>query len=1125
MAIVTINTPQGPLRVDIEGMSPSEEEMEIIRENAPAPDGEEFDYTLSDEDSDKLSGMGNAPEIEDAPTQPVPTQEVKSAQPEMGEVENVNFRFSFNRMDNDSEKIGWLTENLGPDTFKKVASDTFIIDQSKVNPEIRSKYGLADSGFVYADKPTLSWYDVADFGGSSGAALIGGIGASIAVAGTMAAAPAILAVGAVAGVAKGIDEAVEYFQGYNSQSAGEVATAIGWSAVEHGGGEGFGRGLGWLFGRIFKGKGAAYPAERVDEILAANPGMKTKKAEKFAKEEAMANVTKLTNQGARVTVGAATGKDVSNTMLAINEKIIPNTDIGKGNVKWIKEQMDDIAEGRVSTKEGKEILQNEGRAIANSITKQLDDPEKVSLITNQHLENVIKPELDILQKLYNPSTGIPSEYTHILPLTTKLFQSESSAFYKTAENVIGKEASSFNMNTIQKAVSDLRTSNVFLMSESKLFNIIEDTPSMSLEQLTQLRQALRLSASDPALVPTAFQGGIGKVINSVDETINAKFVELSQDLANGYRTVKLDNGNVFQLGFGPAESESLRQGLSLWRGANKFYTQGQDEFNNLAVNMLMKNTKNKYFTSNIDIAGNIIENINAPRLKMYLDAVTPKGKAALELSKPEATQSLQTISALVSQGKYSEANSIISKVFPEGSVPKMNDWISKLGPDDVYTKAHLEDYTKQLKELTQLSIGGASPIMFREAARNGLAKTWLEQTRLSSLQANGALDAPVFFKKFRDLGDDVRDTLFGKDASKLINSTMKDAIILGTKGDELLQNASFVTNQPLRQQLLNLKAAFKLEKELSADEVLRVIERGGPIQEPEKLIAGLVENPNSYTKLKSIVSPEELDKVGGIKDMAMKTLLSKTTPLAPKVVQTGEWGRSLLDSIAAMNSKGGLDNILGKDVVGKLEKLAKDSVFVSDESLKGLGGLIAPSKRAGVPGNVGTALSSVVTLGLVGGGLLAGVSPLITSLIVPVAGAKILRNKTILNLMTSTRLRANLYDEAIKAGANLPSRADARKANVNIWMWNNHIQPAINSVFAQVEASLIGSTSRNLSREATEININEPSSASPQRPQKAAPIRSVIDPQDELKKAAASGALSSGNPLRQLEQEKMLGIR
>ena len=60
MAIVTINTPQGPLRVDIEGMSPSEEEMEIIRENAPAPDGEEFDYTLSDEDADKLSGMGNA---------------------------------------------------------------------------------------------------------------------------------------------------------------------------------------------------------------------------------------------------------------------------------------------------------------------------------------------------------------------------------------------------------------------------------------------------------------------------------------------------------------------------------------------------------------------------------------------------------------------------------------------------------------------------------------------------------------------------------------------------------------------------------------------------------------------------------------------------------------------------------------------------------------------------------------------------------------------------------------------------------------------------------------------------------------------------------------------------------
>ena len=51
MGQITINTPQGPALVYIEGDTISSEELDRLRKLAPPPEGETFDYTVVETDT------------------------------------------------------------------------------------------------------------------------------------------------------------------------------------------------------------------------------------------------------------------------------------------------------------------------------------------------------------------------------------------------------------------------------------------------------------------------------------------------------------------------------------------------------------------------------------------------------------------------------------------------------------------------------------------------------------------------------------------------------------------------------------------------------------------------------------------------------------------------------------------------------------------------------------------------------------------------------------------------------------------------------------------------------------------------------------------------------------------
>jgi len=120
MGQISIQTPQGIRHGTIAGDSPTDEEMEKIRNLFPAEPGDEFEY--------KVVGTPRlVEEVEEEDT--APTEEVKS---------NL-LRYSVGRMDTPEEKENLLRQILGPDAVRQDEAGSFIIDQAKSCPGTTSK--------------------------------------------------------------------------------------------------------------------------------------------------------------------------------------------------------------------------------------------------------------------------------------------------------------------------------------------------------------------------------------------------------------------------------------------------------------------------------------------------------------------------------------------------------------------------------------------------------------------------------------------------------------------------------------------------------------------------------------------------------------------------------------------------------------------------------------------------------------------------------------------------------------------------------------------------------------------------------------------------------------------------
>ena len=1120
MGQITINTPQGPALVDIAGDTITQEELARLRELAPPAEGETFDYTVVE-----------TPVVE---TPVVETPRTETPQPETapidGEIEDISFRYQVARMDNDEEKTNLLNQLLGQGTFERVAPDTFVVDQAQVSPEIRQKYGLGDTGKVYVDKPGFTWRDVVDFGGESGPVVAAAVGASLAVSG-MAALPAMLVVGGAAAGAKAIDEGIEWLQGLNKQSAGTVAANIAIEAPLNAAFEGFGRVIAAGIGRLFKGPGAEVSAARIAEIQQKS-GVSPRQATKIAQEEANQSFATAVRAGAAPTIQAATGKSLAARVLAINEKIIPNPKVGRRNVQYIEKLVEDVQSGALKQEDALKLMKAEYDSIAASLNVKLNDPDQMFKVIQDHLDGVVKTELKAFEDAFVPAVGVPSQYVEGAKLAADLFRAESAAAYNMAQQQIGKQTL-FDLKPITETIERLKAENRFVPYTGKLFDEIEkaaNSGGLNLSDLVQLKQALRLSAGSPDLVASPAQAGIAQLVKSVDGVLDSTFTQLSSDLAKGYRVLRHPSGTFDDAGtnvsgryyrdpLGPTENESIRQGLASWKKANAFYTEGQDVINNTAVNAIIKNSKDKFYNSNIDVVKQIVQPGNAPKLKMYLNAATPSPTGAAKLSRPGAVETIDQVKSLVSGANpnFEAAEQLIASSGLKDVLPTLNSWIGKLPADDVFRTMHVSQYLKELDSLSGLAKAGANPQLVRESVRNGLAQEWSKRAIAESQDPMGRFASGQFANKFSSLGKETQDLLFGvKNASQMRN-TMDKFRMLGAGQDDVVRAfqdlppgfGSFAPGS-VESQLQLFKQAYEGAKVVSDDALSKAVQSGS-ITNPETLVTSLLSNPSGYTRLKSVVGDEQLARPGGVQDMVMQNLVRNSfNELNEASIQSGAWGKTLKTNLLKQNENGALDTILGKDVVSKLTQISDEAVKISDVPIKGYGGLAAATGAIAVA-------TGMVSLNVASAGTAAA------ALVPIIVLSRALRNKKVLSLMTSPRMRAKEYEAALRAGADMPT-LESLKAGGPLVYYANRL-----SSLAVQEASLVaGSGILNVPLSESEKQVQEqmrtgvsPATGQPKRDLPALPTGPSFD-QIRGQLSGVSGPSRARQVLEEQERSKLL---
>ena len=323
MGQIQINTPEGPQILNIAGDEPTPQELEAARQQF-------FPESTVTETTEEV-------EVPRGPTNP-------------GEVKSIGFRWRFGKADNVVGKTRVIEETFGEGSAIQFGPEDYGIDLDKITEDIKTQYNLPNSGTIRVNKPGYTHFDLVNFGAEVRGPLVAAMVAAPFTAG-MSLPVAAATIGGAALIGKGVDELQEDLQGVQDQQwlPGEggffredsVVKDMLKEGVIMAAGEFILRPVFSFAGRLIKGPGPGYEPDRVVQIMAEaeKKGIKKfteKDAIKIAREESRAIMNRAIDDGARPTIGDATGKFLDDRGLAIMEAIFPNTAAVRQNTTYVR---------------------------------------------------------------------------------------------------------------------------------------------------------------------------------------------------------------------------------------------------------------------------------------------------------------------------------------------------------------------------------------------------------------------------------------------------------------------------------------------------------------------------------------------------------------------------------------------------------------------------------------------------------------------------------------------------------------------------------------------------------------------------------------------------------------------
>lgn len=847
-------------------------------------------------------------------------------------VEDYGLRMNLARAEN-ADEYRLRLEDAGFDEsmyFQEPRTGNFVLRLDDVPDNLKKQYGLKGTGNLQIeDDKIFTKQDIAEFFSANSGPIVGGTLGAIAATG-VGILPAMLLAGGGSAAGYLLEEGVEYAGGVQNQDLASVGRSAAFEAAAGALGEGAGRAVTAVAGRIIKGPGGD----------AAN---QTRELGRAALE---ANI--------RPTVMAATRSPLVGRMQAIYEGLLPNRKAAKQNAEAIIEQIKKLRkELRIEKPVDYNVIRD---ALNRDINRIYGTPEDLIKQANSDLEGLVSRELQKVKSFFGEPDPRGSEaVAEAFQIAKQTFDEDVAALYDQADLLLGR-APIIETKGIKNTLSNIIRDNPALNLENTAFGkfVMDMDDKVTVQTANSLRTVLNHASFDPSLVGAADRATLTRLNNAVQNAFLNTEAAVALSLKENVPLPSADGRFATTAGL-----ETARKGLETLRKAQAFYSKGIDRFQDVAAAKLFQQYRtgkgfNPEALTDPDSSPLLRPN-NGPLLRTFLNAATPFGRTAERSA---------------ARGRVSTVPQTVADVVPntnvtlqDGQRRNLKEVIGNLDPDDSLRRYYEEIFTNQKIFAEKVTAARESGVGVREAVRKQLAGDYLAKVFDQRRNLQGFVDAAKVAEEIYKLGSTGK-VLFGKQYSDVIQS-LKDVSALGRNITD--EDLARFAGQPITDQMLYLRSLTKAQDKLKGTPLLRKLERAAAEGDPEAILREVFRKDGvAAIKAAEEVLGRSSETMEAVRELGLRKIVSSAGD--PNMMSGDDFVQAVLDGKHAktlettLNAYGRetLETLFGKDTTDGLYALSKISYMGSLAPIKGLGGL-APASMASTLGIIGAITAPLTT--------------------------------------------------------------------------------------------------------------------------------------------------------------------
>ena len=848
-------------------------------------------------------------------------------------------RFGFGRMETDEGRANYLRRSVGEGGFRQDALGRFVLTKQG-----RETLGMGEGAELAIDEEGLSFGDLKEFLGQSGMPLAAGIGAGLMASG-VGFVPGVLISAGAAGVAKVLDEGIEYAQGLQDQTFQDVMRDAAVEAAFSGAGEVFGRGVSKVLGRFFKGPDTKFSEEQRAALRAA------------LAEKAVPSIAGVT---------PAEFRPGLRLLDAFSQAVFPNEAAARSNLDVLLRQLEEIGINPTAVDDLGDAL---GRDIKNkyaTMSEQLADNER-------YLTTVIDKDLNKAAAALRKDGVIPKNLADILRIRKTVFDQNYDSLVASPLNVLkgqkfipmGGVKAELDRIVQEAPEANLKNSE-FVKAVYKLAGR-DGNAQVTYEDIARLRTSIGQAMKNTELVG----GAPIQSLSSLRAALTNALEDAELKLAGAAGAPLPDGSTVVNMGGMSVTFKNASEALGFMRRANSLYRNAMRRFDNVETINVIKQAQKGQLNEGY-VLNTLLKKDNPEALDQLLRAI--RGAKFVEGLPPgPRTTRRQLINGMTVQQARAEAARL-----PEGS----------------QARRLLDQQIREVEEQVSL-VSGTARVGAEEAerVRKSFATMYLDKaikdsTRVSSTGVD-YIDGKAFDANFGELGSTLNVLFRGEiDALNDLRYVMKrgEVDVAPTIFSQMMRRSPDLTEA-----FQGVKEAAQEMSKVKGARLTRILEDG----DPEAVAREVLRSPRNFREAEKILSPDTMEQV---RDAAMMNILrqvdifpNRAGQIAPtddlfNGFESGRLG-ARFKNILNSYDKETLNAVFGEEAAKNLRKVAENMTKYSNEAIKGKGSIVA----AGVAGT----MASVSVLF----SPLAALAPLAKFFVL----SKALRNPTILGLLSRTR--------------------------------------------------------------------------------------------------------------------------